>query len=352
MKEIINKIASECLPVREKIRSIPVNTELYKNKKNILSTQVEKQLVSKMKDIIKHNNLEIKGRIGGNPTLADVPWIGIHNQDIDSKAQTGIYATILFKADGSGVVLSIQQGTEGRKPSDIKSDTNKIRDFIDFDVTPFYKLDMDLKGIIRMKNDSRPAKYGIASIIGKEYTLNDMDSIDEDFNRLIDIYLKISNKVIDNFDEKEDEYQYQSYNGKVDDEQLNSEPEKPKERISIIKGAKHPPRNPLQGKVAAEKSNYECELDSTHKTFITPDNLNYIEKHHLIPMKYYFDFKDYTIDHSFNIYTLCPVCHRQIHFGTDDDKKELIEKLFEKREDIYKEYYKIDLKSLISMYIK
>lgn len=356
MNRIIEDILNKHMPVyRNKYgpqfknnRLELILTNNYKQKE--YKYLIEKELVNQIENqISKHTNLTVKGRTFQSKWAA-VPWIGIHNEEIDSKAQTGIYAAMLFKADGSGVVLSIQQGTESKNLTSIKYHTQKMREFIDFNISPFSKLDMDLRGSTRMDNASRPAKYGIASVLGKEYTLSDISSISKDFNELIDIYLKISEKVISSFNDKEDIYQH--YDEDVDRQYLNLEPARPIDRSLIIKGSLHPPRDPLQGKIAAEKSNYKCEADPSHKTFLTSNNLNYIEKHHLIPMKYYFYFKDYTIDHSFNIYTLCPTCHRQIHFGTKEDKRSIIEKLFIKREDIYNKYYKIDIKRLISMYDK
>ena len=53
-------------------------------------------------------------------------------------------------------------------------------------------------------------------------------------------------------------------------------------------------------------------------------------KHHLIPMRFQHDF-ECSIDVYANIVCLCPLCHRQIHYGTDSDRKYLAEELYEKR---------------------
>lgn len=60
---------------------------------------------------------------------------------------------------------------------------------------------------------------------------------------------------------------------------------------------------------------------------------------------------EYTIDFANNIVTLCPNCHRRIHYGLPKDKFEMIKILYEKRKDIYPKYgIEITLKELLSFY--
>ena len=49
-------------------------------------------------------------------------------------------------------------------------------------------------------------------------------------------------------------------------------------------------------------------------------------------MKYYDDFEK-SIDNEANIVALCPNCHRQLHYGKFEDKKELLIALYEKNID-------------------
>ena len=46
------------------------------------------------------------------------------------------------------------------------------------------------------------------------------------------------------------------------------------------------------------------------------------------------------IDTEANIVSLCPTCHRQIHFGNKDEKSKIIETLYNKR---YKDLKKIGI---------
>ena len=57
-----------------------------------------------------------------------------------------------------------------------------------------------------------------------------------------------------------------------------------------------------------------------------------MESHHLIPISFQPNF-EYSLDVYSNIVCLCPICHRQIHYGLINDRKKLLSVLFEKREE-------------------
>lgn len=102
---------------------------------------------------------------------------------------------------------------------------------------------------------------------------------------------------------------------------------------------------------AKMNSNWECEISKSHKTFINEQLYKpYVEGHHLIPI-FAQDQFEYTIDFADNIVTLCPNCHRKIHYGLQEDKYEMIQLLYERRKDIYPKYgIEITLKELLSFY--
>lgn len=116
----------------------------------------------------------------------------------------------------------------------------------------------------------------------------------------------------------------------------------------INNGLKSYPRSEVESITAKEKSNWQCEIDSNHSTFINKkNNKPFVEGHHLIPMaaQSYFDN---TIDFADNIVTLCPNCHRKIHFAVEAERKEMIKKLYEPRVNLYSGYgIEIDGKSLL-----
>jgi 5-methylcytosine-specific restriction protein A len=84
-------------------------------------------------------------------------------------------------------------------------------------------------------------------------------------------------------------------------------------------------RNAEIGKLSIINSNFKCEFNPEHKTFISRvTKSNYVEAHHLIPMQYQIEFWEKynkNIDCVQNIISLCPICHRALHYGVSDAKK-------------------------------
>lgn len=110
-------------------------------------------------------------------------------------------------------------------------------------------------------------------------------------------------------------------------------------------------RNRNRAKLALSRAEYQCEVDSNHITFISQSSKeNYIEAHHLIPFQVQDDI-DYNLDVTHNIISLCPNCHRKIHFASFDDKKEMLKILYEKHEvGLKKVHLDIGLDSLYVIY--
>lgn len=83
---------------------------------------------------------------------------------------------------------------------------------------------------------------------------------------------------------------------------------------------------------ALTRANHRCEIETTHPSFLRKNGTClYMEPHHLIPMSMTEHF-DVSLDREQNIFSLCSNCHNQIHYGTKEDKKRLITKLFLSRE--------------------
>ena len=57
-----------------------------------------------------------------------------------------------------------------------------------------------------------------------------------------------------------------------------------------------------------------------------------MEAHHLLPMSSQKDFLPINIDREENIVCLCPTCHRAIHYGNIDEKKDRLIKLYNIRD--------------------
>lgn len=73
---------------------------------------------------------------------------------------------------------------------------------------------------------------------------------------------------------------------------------------------------------------YICEMDSSHRTFISEVNKKpYMEGHHALPMNNQEQFC-VSLDVYANIVCLCPVCHRQIHHGLKQDRIDMAKRIY------------------------
>jgi 5-methylcytosine-specific restriction protein A len=100
-------------------------------------------------------------------------------------------------------------------------------------------------------------------------------------------------------------------------------------------------RNPQLAKSAIIAANYQCEVNSEHKTFLNKYGKQYMEGHHLIPCtiensEEIWEKFGRNIDCKENIVSLCPTCHRAIHMGNADEKRQVLTKLISKHLPILK----------------
>ncbi|PFP15716.1 hypothetical protein COJ92_21905 [Priestia megaterium] len=130
---------------------------------------------------------------------------------------------------------------------------------------------------------------------------------------------------------------------------LDRAQEKPKhKRINMQKVWE---RNPKYACEAVAAANYLCEVNNEHKYFISKfSHQNYAEAHHLIPMKYQDQF-EYSLDVHANIVSICLVCHKKLHYGLFEDKRDILKMLFDNRAERLKNSgIHISLNDLYSYY--
>ncbi len=110
-------------------------------------------------------------------------------------------------------------------------------------------------------------------------------------------------------------------------------------------------RDPVKAANARVAANYLCEYNSNHRSFTNKaTNHDYVEAHHLIPMQLQNRFF-YSLDIEANIVALCPVCHRMIHHATNEEKRDIITKLYNDRiERLKKCNIYIELDDLLKFY--
>ena len=84
---------------------------------------------------------------------------------------------------------------------------------------------------------------------------------------------------------------------------------------------------------AIEMAAHTCELNPTHESFIAVGtNKPYMEGHHALPMKQQPNFT-VSLDVYANIVCQCPVCHRQIHYGLLQNRKAMLNQIYQLRVD-------------------
>lgn len=96
-------------------------------------------------------------------------------------------------------------------------------------------------------------------------------------------------------------------------------------------------------------SGYMCEINNEHKTFIADSTKQpYMEGHHSIPMNKQDSFNN-SLDVYANIISLCPICHRLLHYGICEEKTEILKKIYYLRADrLYNSGLKISQSDFIN----
>lgn len=137
-------------------------------------------------------------------------------------------------------------------------------------------------------------------------------------------HYKKTRKIVEN----DDEYGVVSTNDI--DKEIYSEPDYSPVKVSekVVGTTSSYKRNEARAKKAIVNSNFTCNLDASHKSFISKNGKPYMEAHHLIPINAQGDFKT-GLDCEANIVSLCPTCHRMLHYG--EDIEEPLKKLYNER---------------------
>ena len=91
-------------------------------------------------------------------------------------------------------------------------------------------------------------------------------------------------------------------------------------------------REAKYGFEALERAGYQCEVDPSHASFVSArTRRQYMECHHIVPVFAVRDFPGSTLDSPQNIASLCPNCHRKIHYGVESERLEMAKALLHRR---------------------
>lgn len=89
--------------------------------------------------------------------------------------------------------------------------------------------------------------------------------------------------------------------------------------------------DPRLAKTAIVTADYKCECGNDHVSFTDKKGHNYVEAHHLIPIKAQKNIYQ-NLDRTENIVSLCPNCHKAIHLGNKDTREKILNILVTKRQ--------------------
>ena len=80
-------------------------------------------------------------------------------------------------------------------------------------------------------------------------------------------------------------------------------------------------------------ADYNCDIDHSHVTFIAASTGKpYMEAHHIIPLRLQENFAK-SLDVYANLVSLCPICHRKIHLGIIEERRLMIDEIYEIRKE-------------------
>lgn len=117
----------------------------------------------------------------------------------------------------------------------------------------------------------------------------------------------------------------------------------------LVNGVRKQKRDARIGRYTIKCARYKCEVEETHRTFISRgSDKPYLESHHLVPIRAQNNFV-HSLDVPANIIALCSTCHNEIHYGKDT--KQLIRRLHnERRERLEKAGIKVETDELLRLY--
>lgn len=326
---------------------------------------INDNLIPMLKSMISSENDEYYFSYSiGKKTYCKIPWISICKKvtivtKFDYKKEINI--KYLFTSDLKGIYLSLNQGFYSAY-NDMSAKKHK------FFILSKY-LQKELKSIPEdMKIYNIDLKIGVdeyakdhekSYILGKYYDIDNLPNDNvfaSDFNKMIEILNEatgiVQKKREENGYDSIYDILYSSHNtdpeyypcSQIKDTTEKDKGFETKERNEVptkTEGTiKTYPRNEEFVKVILEENNYKCEVNENHKTFINETTKEqYMEAHHLIPMKEYetYEKKGKCIDVLENMCCICPNCHRRLHHGVYEDKEDILKKLHTKKEILLKE---------------
>ncbi|MDB5272953.1 MAG: putative restriction endonuclease [Chitinophagaceae bacterium] len=278
---------------------------------NILADKLRNEFPKEIESIIVDKT---RYKVVGSPGMgnwAECPWIAILDTLITDSVQSGYYPVFLFKADMSGVYLSLNQGVTIVKEN-YKKDTKKVLKLRAEDFRA--KLDIDPKDLldIDLSSDGLNAKlYEAGNIIAKYYPLEELPS-SEKLRLDIFHFLKL--------------YEELTFN----DTQLSEE-----KQLTAIEKKQYRlhfriERNSSIAKQVKKVKGYICEAcDFDFNSKYHDLGFEFIEAHHLKPIST-LGIGKFEINLQTDFVVLCSNCHSMIHRLSDPSDLNRLREIIQK----------------------
>jgi 5-methylcytosine-specific restriction protein A len=309
---------------------------------NALLKHIPVLIENLLKSVGKDYHYKIKGSIG-NGNIARVPWVGIFRKDITTNAENGYYIVLLFSEDMSCCYLSLNQGitaveklyTKRFALKKMREASNQALTYLDCD-PDVWRGAIDLRASADLGRAYEAAaiasyRYDRTAIPTVEGFFKDLITLIAHYDRLWHLFGKNLHSL---FTVSESEYQKVVLEKAAQPGELAlDEPvgQPWQETNAGALGITGYSRSPIVAARAIRAAEFSCEIDPTHKTFISRAKRNqYVEAHHLIPMSQQGLFQT-SLDVVENVVALCATCHRMLHFGMDSDRKDILISLLNKR---------------------
>ncbi|MBD1826607.1 DUF3578 domain-containing protein [Microcoleus sp. FACHB-61] len=260
----------------------------------------------------------------GNGSWAKVPWIAIFNKLVTDNVKSGFYCVYLFRADFSGVYLSLNQGIAdkrdqfglGKSREILRGQAKLFKDKLGYDKLREFSdsLDLKLDSIPKATTSRRLGlAYEAGNIASKFYSresLPDDKELVDDVRKMLEIYFSLFDEVSLKEEADSDFFKEVSLNKDAENNEAEREwfEDMTKYRLHRVTE-----RNQTLSRKVKELQGYECkacgfDFESRYGEI----GRGYIEAHHNVPISNLSGAK-IQLDPLNDFTVLCSNCHSMIH---------------------------------------
>jgi 5-methylcytosine-specific restriction enzyme A len=313
------------------------NYLLEKNKKfgsNIIAASYRNELPELLKNTASISDDYRVYSSCGQGQWAEIPWIAVLDKSITKSTQSGYYIVYLFSADMKSLYLFLGLGwtqfedkfgiRDGR--IEIESTATALQKHLR-STSGFSTSKIDLK-----TNNTLGKGYELGMVLSKKYDTrklpNDAVLVD-DLRNLMGVYRELRGLVGDdvfNFKPSEltqvNEQEISEILESIAKVRTEEEAKimlkelenslKNKTVATKVRISKIVARNAKLSNLVKEANNFYCEICGS-KPFMQKNGKPYAEAHHVE------ELAQSRIDHPDNMICVCPLCHKIIHYGSEEE---------------------------------